>query len=230
MKAMLLAAGLGTRMRPLTDHMPKALVTVAGVALIDHTLNWLAASGIDEAVVNSFYHAEKLEAHLAGRKTPAIRISRETELLETGGGIKKALTFLGAKPFFSLNSDTICIDGNEPALTRMQAVWDDAAMDALLLLHPTEKAIGYHGHGDFFLNDNGSTHRRGDVASAPYVFTGVQLLHPRLFEHAPDGAFSMNVLYNRDMSRIKAIAHTGEWLHIGTPEERARAERWFNER
>ena len=233
-KAMVLAAGLGTRMRPLTDTLPKPLITVAGVALIDHALNWLQASGIHDVVVNSFYKYELLEAHLSNRTAPTIHISREDVLLETGGGIKKALPMLGAMPFFSLNSDTICRDGTTPALTRMAAHWDDVAMDALLLVHPVSKAIGYDGKGDFFMDGEGNLRRRKPEENAPYVFTGVQLVHPRLFNGSPEGAFSMNVLYNRGqgsdgtLQRVKGILHDGNWLHIGTPLERNSAENWFS--
>ena len=235
-KAMVLAAGLGTRMRPLTDHLPKPLIEVAGTALVDYALNWLEASAIDEVVVNSHYKFELLEAHLAKRTHPAIHISREEPLLETGGGIKKALSLLGEEPFFSLNSDTICVDGPTPALARMIAEWDDKNIDALLLVHPVSEAIGYQGNGDFFLHADGSLRRRQNEEKAPFVFTGVQLVHPRLFIDSPDGAFSMNVLYNRGMGsdgalrRIKGLVHDGSWLHIGTPQERETAEGWFLKR
>jgi len=235
-KAMVLAAGLGTRMRPLTDALPKPLVTVVGVALIDHALNWLEASGVEEVVVNSFYKAELLEKHLAKRTAPHIRISREDPLLETGGGIKKALPMLGATPFFSLNSDTICLDGKTSTLQRMAHAWDDTGIDALLLLHPTERAIGYDGKGDFFIDAQGNLRRRQEHAAAPFVFTGVQLIHPRFFAAAPEGAFSMNVLYNQGMKsdgtlqRVRAIVHEGNWLHIGTPQERDTAETWLRSR
>jgi N-acetyl-alpha-D-muramate 1-phosphate uridylyltransferase len=235
-KAMVLAAGLGTRMRPLTDNLPKPLITVAGITLIDYALNWLVASGIHEVAVNSFYKAEMLEAHLAKRKDPVIQISREETLLETGGGIKKALPLLGPSPFFSLNSDTICMDGHTPALRHMAEIWDDRQMDALLLLHPVSQAIGYEGKGDFFMDASGSIRRRLDGVSAPLVFTGVQLIHPRLFADSPPGAFSMNVLYDRGMgkdgtlARVRGLLHDGHWLHIGTPDERAQAEHWFARR
>ncbi len=219
MRAMVLAAGLGTRMRPLTEQMPKPLVPVGGKSLIDHTLDWLANAGITEVVVNSYYKAEMLEAHLAARSSlQHITISRETELLETGGGIKKALPLLGDAPFFIANSDVICLDGATPALHRLQAAWNDETMDALLLLHPVANAVGYDGKGDFFLEKDSSLRRRADGEVAPYVFTGVQLLHPRLFVGSPDGAFSLNVLFNRALEkpqRLKAIIHDGKWLHVG---------------
>jgi len=235
-RAMVLAAGLGTRMRPLTDHLPKPLVTVAGVTLIDHALNWLVASGVEEVVVNSFYKAELLEAHLAKRTTPVIRISREEALLETGGGIKKALPLLGSNPFFSLNSDTICLNGRTPTLQRMAQAWDDEDMDALLLLHPVADAVGYVGKGDFFMGEDGHLRRPREGVAAPFVFTGVQMIHPRFFGAGPEGAFSTNVLYNQGMGsdgtlrRVRGLVHDGNWLHIGTPEERMEAERWLRSR
>lgn len=233
MRAMVLAAGLGLRMRPLTENMPKALVPVAGKPLIDWTLDWLSASDVNEAVVNSHYKAELLEAHLAKRKTPKITISREDIILETGGGIKKALPLLGSAPFFSVNSDTICIDGATPALKRLQQKWDEQNMDALLLVHPVEKAIGFECPGDFFVSNEGVIRRRQEEKEAPFVFTGVQIIHPRLFAGAPGGAFSLNVLYNRNMhkdgtlSRIHALVHDGNWLHVGDPAGLKEAQSWL---
>jgi MurNAc alpha-1-phosphate uridylyltransferase len=219
-------------MRPLTDNLPKPLIPVAGTALIDRILDWLYASHINEAVVNSHYLAPALEAHLAQRRTPKIHISREDPLLETGGGIKKALPLLGKQPFFAVNSDTLCIDGDTPALERLMNAWDERNMDALLLLYPVEKAIGYEGKGDFFLNDDGTLRRRGDAPSAPFVFTGVQLLHPRIFQAAPDGAFSMNLLYDRLMqqvpARLQAVVHDGASLHVGDAQGLKQAEAFLS--
>lgn len=223
MQAIVLAAGMGKRMRPLTDTIPKPMVQVAGKCLIDHVLDWLQAASIQRTVVNTHYLAPLLEKHLQQRQSPVVTLSHEEVLLETGGGILKALPLLGQVPFFSANSDTICINGKQHALRRLYDAWDDASMDALLLLHPVTEAVGYHGNGDFFLNDDDTIRRRGENAQAPYVFTGIQMLHPRLFSHAPSGAFSMNVLYNqgqRDdgtLPRIKALIHDGKWLHVGDP-------------
>lgn len=231
--AMVLGAGLGKRMRPLTEHMPKPLVPVAGIPLIDRVLDWLQAAGITRTVVNGHYMADMLEAHLALRHTPAISFSREALLLETGGGIRNALPLLGDAPFFSANSDTLCVDGPRPALHRLAQAWDDSRMDALLLLHPIGQAVGYEGKGDFFADGKGNLRRRGDAAQAPFVFTGVQLLHPRLFAQAPQGAFSMNLLYDRDrpadgtLYRVAGLVHDGSWLHVGDPEGLAKAERWL---
>jgi len=222
-KGMILAAGLGTRMRPLTDAMPKSLLPVAGRALIDWTLDWFAKAGVGDVVVNSFYKADMLEAHLAARVgAPKIRTLREEVLLETGGGIKNALPYMGT-PFFSANSDAICIDGKIPALHRLLQAWDDEAMDALLLVYPLAEAVGHNGKGDFFV-DGGRVRRRGQADFAPFVYTGVQLLHPRIFKNSPEGAFSMNVLYDRDrtedgtLHRVHTLVHDGKWLDVGDPE------------
>lgn len=233
--AMVLAAGMGTRMRPLTDTIPKPLVPVAGKTLIDRALDWLSASGVEEAVVNSHYKAEMLEAHLAARRRPRIRISREDTVLETGGGIKKALGLLGGDTFFCVNSDVICLDGKAPTLHRLARAWDETEMDALLLVHPVDLAVGYEGSGDFFFED-GVLRRRLKQPAAPYVFTGIQLLHVRLFEHSPQGPFSLNALYNRGMSesgtlpRVAAIVHDGDWLHVGDPKGLAEAEAFLQKR
>lgn len=226
--AMVMAAGFGTRMRPLTLTLPKPLIMVAGKPLIDHTLDFLADSGVGEAVVNSHYLAELLEGHLHVRKMPPhIIISREDIVLETGGGIKNSLDILGGDPFFVLNSDVICINGKEPALQRLWQNWDDTNMDALLLLHKVEDAVGYDGKGDFFVGDDGKLRRRAENETAPYVFTGIQIIHPRLFNNSPEGAFSLNVLYNRNLLRIGTLVHDGSWLHVGDSYGLERAEGWF---
>ncbi|MDE3015951.1 MAG: nucleotidyltransferase family protein [Pseudomonadota bacterium] len=232
-RAMVLAAGLGTRMRPLTDRLPKALVPVQGKTLLDRALDWLVASGVREAVVNHYHMAEMIEAHLARRAAPRLRLSRENERLETGGGIRLALPFFDGQPFFSVNSDVICIDGHIPALHRLWQTWDDS-VDALLLVHPVARAVGYDGAGDFFVSPDGVIRRRQSDILAPFVFTGVQLLHPRLFGSAPPGAFSLNRLYNRGMSadgvlqHVRALVHDGDWLHVGTPENLRQAESWLS--
>lgn len=217
-KAMVMAAGKGVRMRPLTDHKPKPLIEVAGKPLIDHSLDWLAAAGVREAVINTHYLAAMLRDHVAKRRVPKITLSHEEAALETGGGINHALPLLGEAPFFAVNSDVICLDGKTPALRRLAAGWDDARMDALLLLHKVARAVGYDGPGDFFLEAD--LRRRGDAPAAPLVFTGVQLIHPRLFVAAPEGAFSLNLLYDRALAdgRLAALVHDGDWLHVGDPE------------
>lgn len=222
-KCMVLAAGFGKRMQPFTASVPKPLVMVGGKTLIDRNLDWLAASGIEVAIVNTHHKAEMLEEHLEKRQRPHILISREQEILETGGGIKNALPLIGEEAFFCINSDVICLDGATPALKRLADAWDEHTMDALLLVHPVKNAVGFSGPGDFFL-EGGTLRRRLDEPTAPFVYTGIQLLHPRIFRDTPAGAFSLNLLYNREMSpngelkRVAALVHDGAWLHVGDPE------------
>lgn len=218
-RAMVLAAGLGTRLRPITRTVPKPLVKIAGVAMIDSVLDRLAASGVEEAVVNTHHLAEMLHDHLAGRTRPRLRFSHEETILETGGGIKKALPLLGDEPFFTVNAKIVWLNGKVDALARLAEAWDDAKMDALLLLQPTVTAVGYDGPGDFFADQEGHVRRRRDWEVAPFLFSGIQLLHPRIFADSPDGAFSMNLLYDRaiEAGRLYALRHDGEWLHVSTP-------------
>jgi len=227
-----MAAGLGKRMMPLTANKPKPLIEVAGKCLIDHTLDWLADSGIQEAVVNTHYLAEQIETHVASRSAPRVHISHEEVLLETGGGVRKAMPMLGDAPFFVTNSDVICLDGPAPALKRLRDAWRDDAMDVLLLLHPVQQAIGYHGKGDFEFSE-GILTRRGANSTATYVFTGIQLLHPRLLRVAPvEPIFSLNVLYDAALkqqpARISAIIHDGAWLHVGDPQGIESAEAYLS--
>lgn len=208
-------------MRPLTDSIPKPLVPVAGKTLIDWQLDLLLDADISTAVVNVAYLGHMIEEHLKGRRQPEIIISREEEALETGGGIKKALPLLGNAPFFALNGDVILKAGAHSPITRLMEWWDEDTMDALLLLQPRESATGYDGKGDFFLGTEGTLRRRQPDEMAPFVFSGVQILHPRLFSGSPEGKFSMNVLYNQNMKedgtlhRIKALEHDGGWYHVG---------------
>lgn len=222
--AMIFAAGLGTRMRPLTNTLPKPLVEVAGRTILDRILDRVDAAGVAKAVVNTHHLAEKVESHLKKRTSPAIVISRETELLETGGGVVKALPMLGPDPFFVMNGDVLWTDGASDTLRRLARNWSDGEMDALLLLHPVVGARDYRGAGDFFLDQLGHIRRRNPREVAPFVFTGVQILHPRLFEGSPSGRFSLNLLYNRaiEATRLYGIVHDGDWFHIGTPESLAR--------
>ncbi|MEE8274044.1 MAG: nucleotidyltransferase family protein [Alphaproteobacteria bacterium] len=227
--AMVLAAGRGERLRPLTDALPKPLVEVAGKALIDHALDRLAQAGVVRAVVNVWHLGEMIEGHLAGRARPAVTISRESALLDTGGGVANALGEIGGDPFYVLASDALWRDGARPALERLAAAWNDATMDALLLLEPMERAVGFHGAGDFFLDDDGRLRRRGDAAHAPFAYMSVQITHPRLFADCPPGAFSNNLLWDRALAggRLFGLAHDGGWCHVGTVADIARAERWL---
>jgi MurNAc alpha-1-phosphate uridylyltransferase len=216
---MLLAAGLGTRLRPLTDARPKPLVEIAGRPLIVHALDQLRLAGVERAVVNLHYKPEMIEAALAGRTHPCIEYSREAELLETGGGVKQALPLLG-EAFFALNGDVFWLDGFTSALTRLAQYFDQERMDALLLMQRTVWATGYEGFGDYFLNPFGVPRRRGEREVAPYIFAGIQILHRRLFDGVADTVFSLKKLYDRaeDAGRLGALVHDGEWFHIGTPE------------
>ena len=229
-RAMVLAAGLGTRMKPVTDSLPKPLIQVDGRCLIDHALDRLEAVGVKEAVVNVHHLAEQVESHLGGRKKPKIRISPEDDLLNTGGGIAKALPLLGDKPFFAINSDALWLNGPFDALKRLAETWKEDAMDGLLLLHSTVEAYGYTGLGDFCAADDGLLTRRPEGEVAPWLFTGIQILHPRLFSKAPKGVFSLNLLYDRaiEAERLYGAVHDGEWFHVGTPEGLEEAESYMH--
>jgi MurNAc alpha-1-phosphate uridylyltransferase len=219
--AMVLAAGLGERMRPLTDRMPKPLVPVAGKPLIDHVLDRLAAAGVGRAVVNVHYLADMVERHLKDRTRPQIVISDERDkLLNTGGGVVKALAALGREPFFHVNSDTIWIDGVKPNLERLAEAFDPATMDALLLLAPVSTSIGYPGRGDFTMAPDGRLTRRGERDTVPFVYAGAAILRPELFKNAPAGAFSLTTLFQRTEAegRLHGLRLEGVWMHVGTPD------------
>ena len=232
-QAMILAAGLGTRMRPITDKTPKPLVKVNNRTLIDHVLDRLVEGGVSQAVVNLHYFGDQIERHLGLRDEPAITFSWEQEqLLETGGGVGKVLDQLGEIPFWVVNSDSLWLNGPTDMMTRMCQVWDDSRMDGLLLLHSTVDAYGYDGTGDFNAEADGKLTRRLENEVTPWLFTGIQILHPRLFKDAPDGAFSLNVLYDRALEngRLFGMVHDGEWFHVGTPEGLGDAEKYMKYR
>jgi MurNAc alpha-1-phosphate uridylyltransferase len=217
---MVLAAGLGKRMRPLTDTVPKPLVQVAGKALIDYTLDRLADAGVETAVVNVHYFADKIEGHVKGRTRPKIVISDErAELLDTGGGVVKALPLLGSAPFFHVNSDTIWIEGVTPNLKRLGAMFDPPTMDGLLLLAATATSIGYDGRGDFSMSPDGRLSWRTERDVVPFVYAGAAVLSPALFAGAPPGAFSLNTLFSRaiEAGRLFGTRLEGTWMHVGTP-------------
>jgi N-acetyl-alpha-D-muramate 1-phosphate uridylyltransferase len=218
--AMVLAAGLGTRLRPITDTLPKPLVEIGGRALIDHALDRLALVGVERVVVNLHYKADMLAAHLARRSPPPdIELSREAALLETGGGVKRALPLLG-ECFFVVNSDVFWLDSRDYALSRLAAAFDPQRLDAVLLLQRTVGAIGYEGSGDYFLDPSGRPRRRAEREIAPYLFTGIQLLHRRAVAGITEERFSLNRVYDRaeQAGRLAAIVHDGEWYHVGTPD------------
>ena len=219
--AMLMAAGLGKRMRPLTETRPKPLVKVAGKALMDHALDRLAAGGIKTVVVNVHYLADTVEAHLRTRKDMDFRISDErAKLLETGGGLIHARPLLGDKPFICANSDNLWIDGPAETLGMMQRLWDPERMDALLLLVPLARANCHSGPGDFHMDANGRLTRRKTAHVAPFVFTGVQILSPRLLVDPPADVFSTNIFWNRaiEAGRLYGAVHQGLWFDVGTPQ------------
>jgi MurNAc alpha-1-phosphate uridylyltransferase len=224
---MVLAAGLGKRMRPLTASVPKPLIEVAGRALIDHNLDRLERAGVEMTVVNIHYLADLVRVHVAKRRAPPIVVSDErAALLDTGGGIAKALPELGSKPFYLLNSDSFWIEGARPNLDWLASAWRDDDMDALLLVAPTVRAVGYAGRGDFQMDPAGRLARRPEREVAPFVYTGAAILHPRLFADAPDGAFSLNALFDRaiEAERLYGVRLDGLWMHVGTPEAIAEAE------
>jgi N-acetyl-alpha-D-muramate 1-phosphate uridylyltransferase len=225
--AMVLAAGLGTRMRPFNGQAPKPLVEVGGKALIDHVLDRLADTGVERAIVNVHYLADQIEAHLQSRRRPRIVISDERgTLLGTGGGVVKALPELGDGPFFHVNSDTIWIDGVKPNLRLLAAAFAPDRMDALLLLAPTTTSIGYAGRGDFAMASDGRLTRRRERDVVPFVYAGAAILTPALFGDAPAGAFSLTAMFDRaaEAERLFGLRLEGVWMHVGTPEAVAAAE------
>jgi N-acetyl-alpha-D-muramate 1-phosphate uridylyltransferase len=215
---MVLAAGLGTRLRPITGTIPKPLVEINGRSLIDHALDRLEAAGVEHVVVNVHYKAAMIATHLARRDHPRIEFSEEARLLDTGGGVARALSLLG-EAFFVVNSDVLWLDGKESALLRLAAAFDPSLMDGVLLLQPTATAVGYDGSGDYFLDVRGNPRRRHDGEAAPYLFGGIQLLHQRLFDTTLAPVFSLVRLFDRAEAagRLGAIVHDGKWYHVGTP-------------
>jgi N-acetyl-alpha-D-muramate 1-phosphate uridylyltransferase len=219
--AFVLAAGLGTRMRPLTDTLPKPLVPLAGRAMIDHVLDRLADAGITNAVVNVHYLADQIERHVAQRTNPRVLISDERGvLLETGGGVVRALPKLGSAPFVIHNSDSVWIEHGRPNINRMLDTWNAARMDSLMLLAPTSTSLGYDGRGDFHLAADGRLTRRSGNTTAPYVFAGVSIIDPGMFKGEAERPFSLNRVWDRAIaaSRLYGIVLDGLWMHVGTPE------------
>lgn len=224
---MVMAAGLGTRMRPLTDSRPKPLVEVAGKALIDYVLDKLGDAGVETAVVNVHYFADQIEKHVASRTKPKIVISDErAKLLGTGGGVINAMPKLGGGPFFHVNSDTLWLDGVASNLDRLAQTFDPAKMDALLLLAATANSIGYSGRGDYNMMPDGALRRRKEQEVVPFVFAGVAILSPALFAGAPAGEFSLTSLFDRasENGRLAGLRLDGLWMHVGTPEAVTAAE------
>lgn len=229
-KAMVLAAGFGTRMRPLTDRMPKPLVPVAGRPLLDHVLDKLAEAGVADAVVNVHYLPDQIIDHTATRAKPRITISDERDaVLGTGGGVVKALPHLGDAPFFHLNADTLWIDGAQPNLTRLADAFDPARMDILLLMAPTADSIGYSGSGDYAMLPDGALRRRKEREVVPFVYAGVAILSPAIFAGSPSGEFALTKLFDRagEQGRLFGLRLDGLWMHVGTPDAVQAAEQAF---
>jgi MurNAc alpha-1-phosphate uridylyltransferase len=229
-KAMVLAAGLGLRMRPLTDNLPKPLVPVAGQPLLDHVLDKLAAAGVTEAVVNVHYLPDQIIDHVATRTKPKITISDERDqVLGTGGAVVKALPLLGSEPFYHLNADTMWIDGVQPNLARLAEAFNPARMDILLLMAPTANSIGYAGCGDYAMLTDGALRRRKENQVVPFVYAGVAILSPALFKDAPSGEFSLTKLFDKanEQERLFGLRMEGVWMHVGTPDAVRAAEDAF---
>jgi len=227
--AMLLAAGLGQRMRPLTEHTAKPLLTLGGKALLDHALDRLADAGVETVVVNAFWQADRLEARLAARaaagQPPHTILRREAALLDTGGGTRAALDLLGADPFYVVNGDAFWLNGTRPALLRLADAFEPG-LDGVLLVHRTFQVHADVGFGDFAVDGWGVLRRREEREVVPYVYAGVQLIAPALLDAMPDGAFSTNLAWDRAMEagRLRAVVHDGLWFHLSTPSDLADAE------
>lgn len=220
-KAMILAAGLGTRMRPITDTIPKPLIKVHGKAMLDHALDALKKSGVEEVVLNVHYLADQIEAHVSSRNDMEIHISDERDrLLDSGGGIANALPLLGDDPFFLLNADSFWIEGFKPNLMRMAEFWKKNEMDILLLLSSMATAVGFGSRGDFTMDPDGKLERRIEHKVAPFAYAGAAILDPSIFTNAPQGAFSLNRQFDEalEKQRLFGLRLEGLWLHVGTPD------------
>jgi N-acetyl-alpha-D-muramate 1-phosphate uridylyltransferase len=223
---MVLAAGLSTRMRPLTNETPKPLLELGGKTLLDHALDQLHAEQVSTVVVNAYWQADKIVSHLARRAPPPETIAvRETELLDTGGGVRHALSLLGREPFYVLNGDAFWLNGPATALSRMAAVFDES-VDVVLLLHRTFQVHAETGFGDFAVDQLGNPRRRREREIVPYIFAGASLMRPTLLDGMPDGAFSLNRAWNQAIQarRIRAVIHDGIWFHLSTPADLVEAE------
>src|SRR5437868_4091540 len=229
-KAMVLAAGLGVRMRPLTDRIPKPLVRVAGRALLDHVLDKLGDTGASEAVVHGHHRPDQIIDHVAARTRPRVIISDERDqVLGTGGGVVKALPSLGKAPCFHVNADTLWIDGVQPNLARLAQVFEPASMDILLLMAPTASSIGYGGRGDYAMLPDGALRKRREHQVVPFVYAGAAIMSPSLFAHAPSGEFSLTKMFDRanEQERLFGLRLDGMWMHVGTPDAVGAAEQAF---
>ena len=229
-KAMILAAGRGERMRPLTDICPKPLISVDGAPMIDHILDHLEEIGVKDVVVNTSYLGDMLHKHLEGKTSPHIHFSDEERPLETGGGVFKALHALGEEPFFVINGDVVWSDQKSNCLKELSIHWKKD-MKALLLMVPTENARGYQGDGDYTLHQNGHLTQREAEKKAPYVFSGIQILHPCIFKDLEPGCFSLKAVYDllEEKKELYGLEHKGLWFHVGTPEHLSSTREWFEQ-
>lgn len=229
---MVLAAGLGTRMRPLTAATAKPLLPLGGRSLLDHALDRLAAVGVEFAAVNAFWQADRVAQALAPRRAPRVEVLRESALLDTGGGVRAALDRLGAAPFFVVNGDAFWLDGPRPALARVAETFARGDTDVVLLVHRTCQVHAEVGLGDFVLDSWGMLRRRREREIAPYVYAGVQMIAPAALADLPDGPFSMNLAWDRALAagRLRAVVHDGLWFHLSTPDDLAEAEAVLHER
>ncbi|MEQ9518431.1 MAG: nucleotidyltransferase family protein [Parvibaculum sp.] len=231
-RAIIMGAGKGTRMAPLTDTMPKPLVPFMGRPLIDHALDRLSKAGVEEVIVNLHYLADMLEAHLKTRTDVKIIFSDERDLLlETGGGVKKARSLLGDDPIITFNADSVWVEGREPILTRMMRAWDPARMDALLMIASATSTIGEVRRGDFTMDQEGRLTRREPTSVAPFMYAGVQIIDPTLFDAGPTGPFSTNLIWDRikDQDRLFGLRMDATWMHVGTPEDLMDAESFLRD-
>ncbi len=218
---MVLAAGLGTRMRPLTESTPKPMIRVLKKTMLDHGLDALANAGVSQAIVNVHYLADQIEAHVKTRAAPKVIISDErARLLDSGGGIRNALGMLGNDPFYLLNADSFWVEGAIPNLDRLADIWNPGNMDMLLMVAPTDRTVGFDGAGDFFMDRAGLLSRRGQHKTAPFAYTGAAIISPEIFNNTPDNPFSLNVLFDVAIEnrRLFGMKMDGLWLHVGTPE------------
>jgi N-acetyl-alpha-D-muramate 1-phosphate uridylyltransferase len=229
-KAMVLAAGYGRRLQPLTDRIPKPLIPVAGKPMIEYALDHLRSAGVPEVVVNVSHLKQQLAAHLAAYEGLAIALSEETEPLETGGGLKQALPLLGSEPFFTVNSDIIWMDNGENALERLAQCWDETKMDVLLLTQPRARALGYdRGEDHLFVKPDNTL--GWSEQEAPYIIAGVGIIHPRVFRVAPEGKFSVKILWHHALAqnRLYCLPHQGPWCQTGTEPDIRKAESMLSE-
>ena len=224
---MVTSAGIGTRMRPLTDTKPKPLIEVKGRTMLDWALDHLAAAGVERAIVNVHHFADQIESHVAARRNPSVLISDErAQLLDTGGGVVQALPLIGDDPFFLMHGDVVWRNGTTPALDRMAAAWDDSEMDAIMMVVLAAAAHGYEGRGDFNVSTDGTPSWREERHEAPFVFTGLRLIHPRALQgYAPEPFSFLKVFQDlMERGRLKALIHDGDWFHVGTPDAIATTE------